>query len=190
MSWQLYKQILYAAIAIIAIGFLAISCGEENGDTDPNSGEQPKDKTPFELLPRDNDISGWMREGMPIEATNYNELYDVINGGAQKYIDNGFVSAAFQDYKNTAGLSLQLAIYEHANEANVDALYEDLMPPATQPLIIEGIAKGRIDESALMAYTIEFQKGKFFVQIIINEKSEDALGIGKLFAQHIANEIP
>jgi len=172
------------AIAIIAISLFFISCGEENGD------EEPRDKTPIELLPRDDDIGGWMREGMPIEATNYNELYDVINGAAQQYIDNGFVSAAFQDYKNTAGLLLELKIYELDSETSVDALYDELATGATQPLIIPGITKGRIDESALMAYTIEFQKGKFFVQIVINDKSGDALEIAKLFASHVANEIP
>ncbi len=179
MSWKLHRQILY--IAIIAISFFFISCGEENGNT------VEKDKTPIELLPRDNDISGWMREGMPTEATNDNELYNVINGGAQQYIDNGFISAAFQDYRHVAGLLLKLSIYELANEADANALYDELATGATRPL--EGVTKGRIDESSLTEYKVEFQKGKFFVQIVV-DKSGDALEIAKLFASHIANEIP
>jgi hypothetical protein len=171
---------------IVMFGIFLTSC-EDTVNSNGDDGQLGI--TPIELLPRDGDIGGWMRDGIPIEATNYDALYQVIDGGAQKYIDNGFVSAVFQDYKSVSGLSLQLQIYELATVTNVNALYDELTPVPSRPWI-GGISDGRIDESALTVYTVEFIKGRFFVRVSINEKSETALEIAKLFASHVANEIP
>ena len=186
MNWKLYKQILYMAIAIIATTIFFISCGEENGDTDKNGGEKPKDKTPIELLPRDNDISGWMRDGIFSEATNYASLYDLIDGAAQRFIDNGFVSAVFQNYRDESGLQLELRIYEMNSKENARRVYDELAPASIIPWI-DIVDTGRIDNSALAAYSVEFQYENIFVQDIIYEKSDRSLEIAKLFASHVIN---
>ncbi len=177
---------IFTPIFIVAFSLVLISCEEKVENSAEDS--TPSEKIPIELLPRDNDISGWTRDGISIEATNYDALYQVINGGAQTYIDNNFVSAAFQDYKSTSGLSLHLRIYEQSTIVDVEALYEYLTPAAPLPWV-GGVPGGRIDDSALIAYTVEFIKGRFFVQVVIDKKSDVALEIAKLFASHVASEI-
>lgn len=194
MSWKLHKRMrirnrvfwkklgfYYLTIAIIAINFF-ISCGEENG------GEKTEDKTPIELLPRDNDISGWTRDWTFSEATNYAALYDLIDGAAQNFIDNGFVSAVFQNYRNESGLQLELRIYEMNSEENARKVYYELTPASSIPWI-DIVDTGRIDNSALAAYSIEFQYKNFFVQDIIYEKSDSSLEIAKMFASHVIDLI-
>ncbi|HIE26236.1 TPA: hypothetical protein EYP66_03000 [Candidatus Poribacteria bacterium] len=184
MSWKFDKQILYMAIAIIATSFF-ISCGEENGDIDGiGSEEKAKDITPIELLPRDNDISGWMRDGTFSEATNYASLYDLIDGAAQRFIDNGFVSAVFQNYRDASGLQLELRIYDMDSDENARRVYDELAPASIIPWI-DIVDAGRIDNSALAAYSVEFQYEHIFVQDIIHEKSDRSLEIAKMFASHV-----
>ncbi len=196
MSWKLHKRMrirnrvlgkklgfYYLTIAIIAINFF-ISCGEENGGTNENGGEKTEDKTPIELLLRDNDISGWTRDWTFSEATNYAALYDLIDGAAQNFIDNGFVSAVFQNYRNESGLQLELRIYEMNSEEDARKVYYELAPASSIPWI-DIVDTGRIDNSALAAYSIEFQYKNFFVQDIIYERSDSSLEIARLFASHV-----
>jgi hypothetical protein len=184
MKWKLYKQILYIAMAIIVAGIFFISCGEENGDIVENGSGKQEYKTPIELLPRDNDISGWMRDWTFSEATNYASLYDLINGAAQLFIDNGFVSAVFQNYIDGSGLQVELRIYEMDAEENAFRIYNELATTAFIPWV-DAVDNGRIDNSALTAYSVEFQYRNLFVQSIIHEKSDRAIEIAKLFALHV-----
>jgi hypothetical protein len=188
MSWKLYKRILYMAIVIIAINLFFISCGEENSGTNENGGGKSEDKTPIRLLPLDNDISGWTRDWTFSEVTNYAALYDLIDGAAQSFIDNGFVSAVFQNYKNESGLQLELRIYEMDSEENAQRVYYELAPAASIPWL-DIIDTGRIDNSALAAYSIEFQYKNFFVQDIIYERSDSSLEIARMFASHVIDLI-
>ena len=118
------------AIVIIITSISFFSCGGDNDAIDENGGEELKYKNPIELLPRDNDISGWMRDWTFVEATNYASLYDLIDGAAQIFIDNGFVSAVFQNYTDGSGLQLELRIYEMDSEENAQRIYDELAPAA------------------------------------------------------------
>ena len=81
-------------LCIFALGILTLisGCGEGSGD-DNNGGKSLL--SPVLLLPDDDEISGWKTMGAYEEANDYDSLYALINGGAQIYIDNGFVSAVF-----------------------------------------------------------------------------------------------
>ena len=156
---------------------LICACGEKT--------ETPEERRSLvELLPRDGDISGWVRDGTFSEATNYASLYDLIDGAGQKFIDNGFVSSVFQTYKDESGLQLELRIYEMNSKENARKVYDELAPASTIPWI-DIVDTGRIDNSALAAYIIEFQYDTIFVQAIISEKSDRSLEIVKLFASHV-----
>ena len=146
--------------------------------------------SPIALLPVDNEISGWNTLGVYVEADDYQSLYDIIDGGAQVYIDNGFMSGAFQIYTNFLGGSsdVTVRIYDQGTEANARIVYDKIATGIGIPW--SGAGKdARIDESALACYTIEFWQGNFFIQVIIEQKSDEALNIAKLFASHISQKI-
>ena len=87
-----------------------------------------------------------MRDGIFSEATNYASLYDLIDGAADRFIDNGFVSAVFQNYRAESGLQLELRIYEMNSEENAQKVYDELAPPLIIPWI-DIVETGRIDNS-------------------------------------------
>ncbi len=149
---------------------------------------------PVDLIPRDDEISGWTRLGTYDEADDYDSLYAVIDGGAQIFIDNGFVSAVFQQYNCTSVGSecstalVSLRIYDQGNEENAQKVYDRVATGIGTPWTGAGV-EARIDESAIASYTIEFWIKNFFVQVIIDEKSDEALNTAKLFASHVSGKV-
>ena len=143
--------------------------------------------TPVNLLPGDNDISGWIRENAYDEANDYKSLYALIDGAGEVFIENGFVSAAFQQYASGA-LKVHLRIYNQGSEANARKTYDKLFIGVGIPWDGAG-TEARIDETGLASYMVEFWQRNFFVQIIIEEKTNEALNIVKLFASHVSSQI-
>jgi hypothetical protein len=62
-------------------------------------------------LPSARDLQGWVPSGEPQHYVG-EDLYTYIDGGAEIYQEYGFKQVLAQDYKNAAGKSLTLEIYE------------------------------------------------------------------------------
>ena len=149
--------------------------------------------TPADLLPDDDDISSWKSIGAYEEANDYDELFDLINGGAEVFIDHGFTSAAFQIYNYCIGdvcttLMLHLRIYDQGSAANAQIIYDKVAIGIGIPLVGAG-TEARVDERGLASYMVEFWQRNFFVQVIMEEKTDEALNVAKLFASHVSSEI-
>lgn len=177
-------KLLLASFMLFMTVFI-FACSENTDTSDePNTGTPERRLSLVELIPLDGDISGWVRDGTFSETTNYSGLYDIIDGAAQRFIDNGFVSAVFQNYRDESGLQLELRIYEMNSAENARRVYDKLAPPSIIPWI-DFLDAGRIDNSALAAYSVEFQYESMFAQVIIYEKSDRSLEMAKLFALHV-----
>jgi len=177
---KIVTVMLYWVVCITV--FIAIpGCGDES------DGNGTSILTPVDLLPDDNDISGWLTLGSYDEANDNDGLYDIINGGAEVYIDEGFVSAVFQVYRGDIGI-VHLNIYDQGSDINALATYERVSIGIGMPWDGAG-TEARIDEVGLASYTLEFWQQNFFVQVIIEEKTEEALNVVKLFASHISSQI-
>lgn len=164
----------------MAVLVLISGCGEETGNIRAAL-------TPVDLLPNDNDISGWLTLGAYDEANDNDGLYDFINGRAEIFIDEGFVSAVFQVYIGDIGI-VRLNIYDQGSDINAIATYDRVSMGIGMPWDGAG-TEARIDEIGLDSYTLEFWQQNFFVQVIIEEKTEEALNVVKLFASRISSQI-
>jgi hypothetical protein len=65
-------------------------------------------------VPSGRDLRGWAPSGEPQHYVG-EDLYTYIDGGAEIYQEYGFKQVLAQDYKNAAGKSLTLEIYEMKN---------------------------------------------------------------------------
>jgi hypothetical protein len=174
-----HHRLLFIFIILLIHGCSGTKTGDVNGIL-----------SPIALLPVDNEISGWSILGTYIEAEDYQSLYDIIDGGAQVFIDNGFVSGAFQIYMGATGggSDITVRIYDQGSEANARTLYDKVATGIGIPWNGAG-TEARIDESSLASYTIEYCQSNFFVQVIIEQKTDESLNIAKLFATHISQKI-
>jgi hypothetical protein len=190
------RKVLFAGFISMAVLMVFYGCGEdsvgeENGDD--NGGIRPSILSPADVLPDEDDISNWKNLTPCEEANDYDGLYDLIDGAAEVYIDNGFVSAAFQVYNHCVDdvcdfRVVHVRVYDQGSADDARAVYDKISTGIGIPWDGAG-TEARIDESALAAYTVEFWQRNFFVQIIIEEKTDEGLSVVKLFAAHISEEI-
>jgi hypothetical protein len=156
-------------------------------------GTDTAQKDVVELLPLSNEISGWTRSGDMQVAETESELYDLIDGEGQVFIDNGFVKCAFQDYQGDVSgetVTLEADIFDMDNSTNAENVYDDVGIGGETPWTDNHAGvEARIDEGLLSAYKIDFWDDKFYARIIIHRKTQAALDIAKLFALNISAEI-
>ncbi len=175
------KRITGLFIVLLLIFIVGISCVGKYTESTGKALEAAN------LLPEDGDIQGWKRSGEMLNALNEKELFTYIDGGAGLYIKHGFQSFAGQLYKGPKGLVVEVAIYDQGKGKNARKLYQDpfIKPDASK--VLEGLGEeARLDERGLFHHAVEFVQDRFFVRVIIQDKSENGLNIAMLFALHAA----
>jgi hypothetical protein len=175
------KKLLRLSL-ILAI-FLA--CPKKNGDTPP--------KDAVDLLPADNEISGWTKSSALQIAENATQLFDLIDGEGQIYVDDGFVKSAFQKYSGDisgATVELELRVFDMTDTANANKVYHDVATGTETPWTDQAPGQeARIDESGLFSYRLDFWDDKFYAWVTINDKTAPGLDIAKLFCLNVSQAI-
>ena len=142
----------------------------------------------LDLLPENDDISGWLRDGDPILATDMDSLAMLINGAAPFYLERGVVEALFQDYINHDDLFLTLEIYRMPTQEQARQLYADI--EADKPEQLEQIGnEARLMSGVIDAYLLEFWQKTFFIRLTIDEKSAYSKEVIVNFANHVSGQI-
>jgi len=144
----------------------------------------------MKFLPSDDEIPGWKRSEKFLRASNEEELYRIINGGASLYIQHGFRSYLAQTYEGPKGTELEVYIFDQGTTQNAGALFEN---PYVKTSKVKNIAelgeKARIDMTPLFCYGVDFIQKGFFVRVIIQDKTEEGLNVAISFARFISKRI-
>lgn len=149
---------------------------------DPGAGADPTD-----LLPLDNDISGYTQKGSAAVMTDEQSIFNAIDGGAQKYIDYGFQEGVSQEYSN-GSIDIDVQIYNQGTQTNAQDLYQYFFPTAPEilstanPMVV-------VDNSLPSTYQILYTKESIFMRITTTEKTDIALNTAKQFYYNINNKI-
>ncbi|MFH0922149.1 MAG: DUF6599 family protein [Fibrobacterota bacterium] len=160
-------------------GLLFLGCEKS---ASPEAGLDPAD-----LLPMDNDISGFAKKGSPAVMTDYQSIMDAIDGAAEKYIRFGFQDGVQQMYSNGSA-TLDVQIFNHGNAANASGIFEEFYPPSAEVLVKEN-PQIVIDHSLLLNYSLYYQKNGFFMRIDTSEKTDFMLNMAKQFCLNIDAKI-
>jgi hypothetical protein len=152
-----------------------------------------KPKDCVDLVPTSNEISGWSRSSAMAICENQTQLFDLIDGEAQTYVDNGFVKSAFQDYAGTVSgnpVTLKLRVFDMGDTTHARTVFVAAATGSETPWTGDNPgAEARIDESLLFDYRIDFRSSKFYVSADIADKSDPGLSIAKLFCFNINSAI-
>ncbi len=152
----------------LLLGSILLSCGSEDGNPDLLE--------PSDLLPSDGEISGWQWDGAPSTAADQTSLYTLINGGAEEFVERGFISGVLHRYSGslegtTAGLELFIA--DQGSQSNARDIYEKraermLFAEDTNIIYAED---ARIDElTTLDSVVLDFWQQRFYVQISLDNR--------------------
>jgi hypothetical protein len=173
---------------LLILGFSVLFCGFA---WPGQSSERPEKLLGLmTLLPADDEVPGWKRSEKILRASKQEDLYRIFNGGASLYIQHGFRSFVGQSYKGTKGTELEVYIFDQGAPQNAEDLYEN---PFTKPNRIKEIAdlgeKARIDMTPLFCYVAEFIQKRFYVRVIVQDRTDEGLNTAISFARAISNRI-
>ncbi|MGE5741625.1 MAG: DUF6599 family protein [Candidatus Aminicenantes bacterium RBG_16_66_30] len=135
--------------ALVLTGFLAAGAGAAPAPVGQD--------TLAALLPGDGAVPGWSRDGALQEYVG-EDLYTYIDGGAEIYQEYGFRRVVLQDYKNGAGKSVSVEIFEMETPAAAYGMFT-----------FKRSGKGRSvplgSGGELEDYYLNFWKGRFLATL-------------------------
>jgi len=173
-------------IMLFVLFFLLIACTTE------------EDLDVVDLVPLDGEISGWTRSSAMVVCDNETQLYNLIDGAGQVYIDNGFVRSAFQDFTGDVGstplVDLKLEVFDQGDTANAKAVYDEVAIGTEIEWTDDGhagVEARYLLESGVITpyYILDFWDDRFYVKMQINDGTDAGLDVVKLFALNISQTI-
>lgn len=118
----------------------------------------------LKLLPEESELPGWAPQGDPQTAAG-DDLYLLIDGGAETYLQYGFSRAAIHSYEHGEGGMLNLEIYEMADTAAAGNIFHFKTGAEGAPVPVG-------DEAILESYYLNVRKGRYVMTVIGLDPSE------------------
>jgi hypothetical protein len=134
-----------------------------------------------QIIPNSEEVQGWLQDG-EMQYAKGEDLFSIINGGAQIYHEYGFQQAVFLTYINKNERRINLEIFEMANPTSAYGIYSFKTDTGGTFMEIG-------EDGWLSSYYLNFWKGKFLVTIIgldISKETKDGIfQIAKAIDQRI-----
>ena len=145
---------------VMAMASLALGC-RSNSDSAPSS--------PF---PGTNEVAGWARRG-EIRSFDANNLWEYIDGDAERYIQAGVERTLTADYRYRGQTDAVADIYVMGTAEGARKVME--FEPTEGRLRI-----GLGDEGQLHEQSLAFRKDRYFVRLVAYENARE---IGKVLVE-------
>jgi len=162
---------------------LLISCFIVSLSAAGSQAEEPPPQEPLlRLLPLESDLKGWKIDGEPQTAEGM-ALFEVINGGAEEYVKQGFRRAVLATYINGAGKRINLEIYEMLSPESARSIQRKKAGDKGNKVPVG-------EEAAMEDYYLNFRKGAFQVTLSGYDTQKATLEwlllMGRLVAERIS----
>lgn len=124
-------------------------------------------------LPEKKECGNWKPVGSPEKSVG-EDLFLLINGGAEIYHEYGFKQAIMQTYENKSGKSINLELYEMIDPASAFGIYSFKTSSNGKDIQIG-------DEALLDDYYLNVWKGNFLITVTgFDSEQETIEGLVKL----------
>jgi Family of unknown function (DUF6599) len=134
------------------------------------------------LLPLEPDLKGWKLDGEAQTAEGIG-LFEVIDGGAEEYVKEGFRRAIMATYRNNEGKRINLDIYEMLSPESARRIQRKKAGD-------KGLKVSVGEEAAMEDYYLNFRKGAYQVTLsgydTQKETLEWLLHMARLVAERIS----
>ncbi|MBN2497293.1 MAG: hypothetical protein JXR96_22055 [Deltaproteobacteria bacterium] len=138
----------------------------------------------LELLPWDDELGAFKRAGSTVYVTDETGLFKQIDGAAPKYLDRGWIESVFQDYtQSTTTVSLQ--IHDMGTPEQAIEIFDYDRPLIYTTIWEDADSTALLDESLPSSYSVKMRMERYYVELAINDHSESAKNLIRLFAQLI-----
>jgi hypothetical protein len=148
-----------------------------------SQSEEPRPKEPLlRLLPLESDLKGWKLAEEPQTAEGIG-LFELINGGAEEYVKEGFSRAVMATYRNNEGKLINLEIYEMLSPESARNIHRKKAGDKGKKVSVG-------EEAAVEDYYLNFRKGAYQVTLsgydTQKEILEWILQMARLIAERIS----
>jgi hypothetical protein len=171
---KIHNGFIFYAFLFIFLSFAlppSLLCGEQRTDSDSLN----------RFLPLESQLKGWKLDGAP-QAAAGQELYLLINGGAEIYIQEGFKQTILASYRKSERKIINLEIFEmQSPEAakRIQSIKTD------QP----GIKLSIGEDAVLKDYYLNVKQGAFQITISGYDSEEDTVSMIVEIANLVVNRI-
>jgi len=125
----------------------------------PGSACAETPKMPHDILSYlPSDMEAWQTDGNPSRAEGEEQLFRIINGGAEIFLKCGFRQAMMQAYENKNSRRINLEIFEMKTPAAASRVYKHKAGG-------EGKKTDIGTEAMLADYYLIFREGRFYVSL-------------------------
>jgi hypothetical protein len=148
-----------------------------------SQAEEPRPRESLlHLMPLESDLKRWKLDGEPQTAEGI-RLFELINGGAEEYVKEGFSRVLIATYRNNEGKRINLDIYEMLSPESAKRIYRKKAGDKGQKVSVG-------EEAAMEDYYLNFRKGAYQVTLsgydTQRETLEWLLRIARLVAERIS----
>ena len=133
------------------------------------------------LFPKPEEARPWVSEG-PAQLAEGQELFALIDGGAELFLRHGFERAAVQSYTFAGGRHIQVEIYMMRSVDGAADVFARKTGPGELPLALG-------DAGAGGEYYIVFRRGRFLVTVTAGDADADAKAAVLRIARAVENRI-
>lgn len=144
-----YAPLLATAVVAIALS----ACPREDSKTMESSMKQRPADSNKHLAPKT--INGWTATGKD-HRYGPKTIFDYLNGGAEAYLDYGFVSLFVREYHKPRNPSISLLIFDMSSASEAFGIFT---------LEREGDSAGIGEDSDFDGSLLRFWRGRYFVSI-------------------------
>ena len=144
--------------------------------------DNPGQEGLLRLLPIETQLKGLKIDGSPEMAAGQ-ELYMLINGGAEIYMQEGFKRAILATYINTDGKTINLEIFEMESPESANRIHAKKIGQQGKKLPIG-------EDALLEDYFLNFRKGSFQVTLSGYDSEPETVEMLLDLANMVANKIP
>jgi hypothetical protein len=137
-----------------------------------------------EYLPADSDLEGWAPSDTARTFVG-EDLFLLINGGAEKYHEFGFRQVVTQRYDGPNDKQVSVEVFEMQDAVAADKIYAYKTSADGEPLPIGS-------EARLEDYYLNFKKGRFLVTLVGFDSESDTrdglIAIARAVEQRLPEE--
>jgi hypothetical protein len=133
------------------------------------------------LLPPARELKGWTLDGEPQTADGM-ALFELINGGAEEYVKEGFRRAVLATYTNSEGKRINVDIFEMLSPENAKRIHHKKAGD-------KGIKVSVGDGGTLEDYYLNFLKGAYQVTLSAYDTQKETLDLLLHFARLVAERM-
>ena len=143
---------------------------------------------PVDLLPSEAECVGVVPDGAPLTAYNLEELYEIINGGAQLYATYGFQVAAFQNYLvdiDPGTVAATLGLFHQETPENAQALFHDPQFGVGEPIEDWPWGGEARLTTALFSIEVQFYDECYVGSVVVVATSDEAIDAARCLAESV-----